>query len=183
MNPEVITPDAPETQSIPEPGAAIHQMTEERTPLPVLNGIIGALLGSLPGVLLWIILGQFGYIAGIAGWLMIIGARFGYQKLAGGINKLGSVLSLIIALIMPAVSEYIGLAVSVYREFHADYGVTVGDAFRSIPYFLSEPDVVRPLAGSLAIGYFLMLLVFFTSLGRVRQPKQKNQKMPDLTHM
>ncbi len=169
-----------DTQSSFSPAADALKIrsSEERTLFPVFNGVIGALLGSIPGIVVWIILGQMGYIAGIAGWLMIIGAKFGYKKLAGGIDKLGSVLSLIISLLMPIVSEYLGLAVSVYRAFHAEYAVTVGQALQSVPYYLGESDVVTPIISSLVIGYILVLAVYFSSNAKNR----KQQKaMPDLT--
>ena len=172
---ESIQQDSPSVSSY---GATFSQVSEVRNTLPVFNGIIGALLGSIPGVLLWIILGQIGYIAGIAGWMMIIGARFGYRKFAGGIDKLGSVLSFIIALIMPIISEYLGLAVTVYRTFHEEYALTVGDAFRSLPYFLEESEVMGSIAGSLAIGYILLFIVFFTTKANNRKAKQQ---LPDLT--
>jgi len=152
----------------PLPDALLSQIAIDKTAFPVLNGVVGALLGSVPGILLWVVIGQFGFIAGIAGWLMIRGAIFGYTKLAGGIDRRGEVISTVVALLMPIVSEYLGLAVSVYRAFHASYGVTVDEALRTAPLYLSEPDVLRSLIFSLIIGYVLI------AFGNIRaKPKQK----------
>ncbi|HML68069.1 MAG TPA: hypothetical protein PKA81_06680 [Clostridia bacterium] len=146
----------------------LGQLSAEKSSYPVLPGLIGALLGSIPGVLAWVILGQVGFIAGICGWLMIRGAIFGYTKLAGGIDRRGEILSTIVALMMPIASEYLGLAVSIYRNFHESYGVTVGEAIRSVPLYLAEPDVLKGIILSLIIGYVLI------AIGNIRiNPKQK----------
>lgn len=150
------------------PEAMLGQLSAEKRTFPVLPGLVGALLGSIPGILLWIILGQVGFIAGICGWLMIRGAIFGYGKLAGGIDRRGEVLSTLVALLMPIVSEYLGLAVSVYRAFHASYGVTLGEAIASVPLYLAEPDVVQGVIFSLIVGYVLI------AVGNIRiNPRQK----------
>ena len=110
-----------------------------------------------------------GFIAGICGWVMIQGATFGYTKLAGGIDRLGTVLSTIVALLMPIVSEYLGLAVSVYRNFHDSYGVTVGDAIRAVPLYLAEPEVLQGIVFSLLLGYALIGYVLISaSVNRTR---------------
>ena len=150
------------------PDAIASQISiEERHP-SILPGLIGALIGSIPGVLLWVIIGQLGYIAGICGWLMVRGAIFGYTKLGGGINKLGKFLASAVAFIMPLAAEYLGIAVSVYRAFHESDGVTVAQAFASVPYFLSEPDVSSGIITNLLIGYVLFAVSFIRF-----KPKEK----------
>ena len=47
--------------------AILGNLTAEKRAAAVFPGLIGALLGVIPGVVLWIILGQLGYIAGICG--------------------------------------------------------------------------------------------------------------------
>lgn len=150
---------------------------EERHP-SVVPGLIGALIGSIPGVLLWVIIGQLGYIAGICGWLMVRGAIFGYTKLGGGINKLGKFLASAVAFIMPLVAEYLGVAVSVYRAFHESDGVTVAQAFASVPYFLSEPDVSSGIITNLLIGYVLFAVSFIHF--KPKESKFEQSKIPRL---
>ena len=164
-----IATQAQETPAPVSPDAILGQLSAEKRAFPVLPGVVGALLGSIPGILLWIILGQVGFIAGICGWLMIRGAILGYGKLAGGIDRRGEILSTIVALLMPIVSEYLGIAVSVYRNFHESYGVTVGEAVSSVPLYLAEPDVIQGVIFSLIIGYVLIAIGFI----RIN-PRQKN---------
>ena len=46
----------------------------------VLAGLVGAFLGSLVGVVLWLVVYKLGYIAGISGAVMVICAMMGYNK-------------------------------------------------------------------------------------------------------
>lgn len=157
----------------PSSEAILRNLSAEKRDISIVSGLIGALLGSIPGVILWVIIGQLGYIAGICGFLMVRGAIFGYTKLAGGINKFGKFLAAAIAFLMPLVAEYLGIAVSIYRAFHESEGVTIAQSFTYVPYFLNEPEVVSGLVTNLLIGYLLFAASFINF-----KPKQKNVNQP-----
>ena len=70
---------------------------------------------------------------------------------------------------MPIVSEYLGLAVSIYRTFHDSYGVTVAEAISTVPLYLAEPDVIQGMIFSLIIGYVLIAFGFI----RINPKQQK----------
>jgi hypothetical protein len=176
---EAVAPQAQEAPAAPvSPDMIAKQMAVEQRHASVLPGLIGALLGSIPGVLLWIIIGQIGYIAGICGFLMVRGAIFGYTKLAGGIDRRGEILSTIVAVFMPLVAEYLGIAVSVYRTFHSVDGTTVADAFASVPLNLADPDIVRGLLINLVIGYVLFAISFIRI--KPKESKLEQSKLPRL---
>lgn len=59
----------------------------EEKPSNLLLGVIGALFASLLGVGLWVLIGQVGFVAGIAGFVMLKLALGGYQKLGGSLDK------------------------------------------------------------------------------------------------
>ena len=46
----------------------------------VLKGILGAVLGSIPGFILFVITGRFGYIMALSGALLAAGAFWGYSR-------------------------------------------------------------------------------------------------------
>ncbi len=158
---EAVAPQAQEAPAAPvSPDMIANQMAVEQRHASVLPGLIGALLGSIPGIIFWVILGQVGYIAGLCGFLMVRGAIFGYTKLAGAIDRRGEILATIVAVFMPLVSEYLGIVVSVYRTFHKVDGTTVADSFASVPFNLADPDIVRGLLTNLIIGYVLFAIGF-----------------------
>lgn len=63
-------------------------------------GILGAIGGSLIGVVLWILIGLANFIAGIAGFVMLKFALKGYQKGAKNLDKRGALICLGIAAVM-----------------------------------------------------------------------------------
>jgi hypothetical protein len=63
-------------------------------------GIFGAVLGAAIGGIAWIVIGEFGFIAGLAGYLMMLFAIIGYRKMSGFLDKKGQIISLVIALVM-----------------------------------------------------------------------------------
>lgn len=62
---------------------------EQSTAVIVLKGILGAVLGSLPSVFLWIVLGKAGYVAAIGGFFMMLGELYAcdfFTKKSGQMN-------------------------------------------------------------------------------------------------
>lgn len=52
-----------------------------------VGGIVGALPGSLVGVLCIILLSQMGYVAAVSGVVMAVGVLKGYELLGGKVSK------------------------------------------------------------------------------------------------
>lgn len=87
----------------------VHGETAEITtsvkppePSKPLLGIVGAIGGSLIGVILWLVLGRLGLISGIAGVVMLRFAFKGYEKLGGRLDKKGVIISLVVMIFMIA---------------------------------------------------------------------------------
>ncbi len=56
------------------------RMFPDESPLITgIKGFCGAVVGAIPGMLLWIILGKLGYIAVVCGILLAFGSVFGYN--------------------------------------------------------------------------------------------------------
>ena len=56
------------------------RMYPDESPLVTgIKGFIGAVIGALPGMLVWVILGKLGYIAVLCGLLLAFGSFFGYN--------------------------------------------------------------------------------------------------------
>lgn len=152
--------DLDETTRTVTSESVIDKMHVEKPSYPVLKGILGSFLGCIPGVFFWVIMGQLGRFAYASGLIMIFGAEVGYSVLTGEtVLKSWSALSVVIAFIMPIVSEFIGLGITIYDTFHYEYAITIGDAFRSVPVILTDPSVFKPIITELAIAYAIMVAV------------------------
>lgn len=132
----------------------------------LIGGIAGALLGSLLGVLLWVLIYQLGYISAIAGAVMVICAMKGYEMLGGRLNRTGIIISCVLSVLMVLVAEQVSLGIEIYNAYKEYYEITFFDAFRSVPSFLEEPELLTAVAREVAIGYILMAV---GAWGTVRQ--------------
>ncbi|MBQ4563034.1 MAG: hypothetical protein IJA58_00975, partial [Lachnospiraceae bacterium] len=69
-------------------------------------GIVGALIGALIGGVLWVVIGKMGYIAGIAGFVIIYLAAMGFKKGAKVLTRSGAVIAVIISALMIFAANY-----------------------------------------------------------------------------
>lgn len=123
----------------------------------ILAGVVGAFLFSLIGGVLYFVIYQLGYIAGICGLVMFILANFGYGLFSGNKNsKKGIIASAVMTLIVIVLSEMFCLSYEIFSAFKDTYQITIFDAMRSVPEFLKEKeikaDVIQDLIFALVFG-------------------------------
>ncbi len=141
----------------------------------IVTGIVGALLGALLGGVLWVIIYQLGYIAGIAGLVAAVCALKGYEKFGGKINVAGIVISLAIVAVVIYFAQNVGLALEIYREFK-EYDITFFDAYRSIPEFMTYPEISGMFYKDLIVGYGLTAIASFATVRNMFQNSTGNYK-------
>jgi hypothetical protein len=124
-----------------------------------LLGIIGAILGAVLGGIVWIIIGKMGFIAGIAGFLMMSFAIKGYRKFSGALDKKGQIISVIIAFLMIFVANYLGYALEYCKYYYSgDYSITnLITSFRKLPDFLTLTEIWGSFLKDLVVGYLLSI--------------------------
>lgn len=112
----------------------------------VLLATLFALIGSIP----WIIIGYFGWVASIGGYIIGWSAYKGYVKGNGSFDRFGKIcIALIIILIVP-VAEMINLFVSGLQY------VSLSDAIIYTPVIFFES--ISDFVPSILIGYFMAAL-------------------------
>ena len=119
----------------------------------VLTGTIGAFLGSLIGVALWIGVGLIGYIAAICGIVLAISTIKGYQLFGGKLNKKGIFITILITIVMVFVSQYLSLTLDAYNELKTDYDITIFEALQMMPELLTDSEISRNFYLNLGLGY------------------------------
>ena len=85
----------------------------------ILKGVLGAFLGALIGSIPWVLIYMFGYLASIGGILIGMGAVFGYKKLSGRVGAACVVSAVVFAALMVPLACYAGEAASLLKEFIA----------------------------------------------------------------
>ncbi|MFQ9515574.1 MAG: hypothetical protein ACLRZ9_07060 [Eubacterium sp.] len=106
----------------------------------VITGIIGALIGSLLGVGVWIIIYLSGNMAEIAGWLIVFFAIKGYKILGHTLDKKGIIICSIISLLMVLAAHHLSCTIVCYRELKNYIDVNFIDAFKLLPEVISAGD-------------------------------------------
>ncbi len=142
--------------------------TEKRKkePLHALRGFLGALLFSLIGFLLWVVMVSFlGKIGGIAGYVIIYGALKGYQLFGGRLNRATAVGLLALSIAVMLFGQFVSVVLLEARAA-IEAGASVSDAIivkNAVALMLetgSIGDVVWGLAFVVA-GWCVHLLGLF----------------------
>lgn len=124
----------------------------------VAAGVVGALLGTLLGVVCTVFIGQMGYIASISGLVMAVGALKGYELLGGRLSKKGAVISSLLILGMTYFAHRLSTAFSIDSEL----GLGIVRSFESI-----SPMLRTGLLDGKVYWGNLAMLYLFTLLGAV----------------
>ncbi len=149
--------------AIPDAGAAGAAAAPAWEIQPGANpalGLLGALLGSLAGAAVWIVLYRLGYIAGIAGYLAVFCAVWGYQKLGGGrAGRLAVVLCVGIAMAVLVLSNGVAYAWSIAGWINAANPgrSSVGSILANFSSIMTTLDMWGDFWGDLVIGLILAL--------------------------
>lgn len=127
---------------------------KENIVLGILGGIVGAVIGSL----LWILLDQIHFIAGIAGVAIVYSAFKGYEMLGKRISRKGVVICVVICALTIIGADLFSLTIDLYQSLSEYYLISFGDAFSYIPYLLSDWDMLGRFLLNLGIGYLVAVL-------------------------
>lgn len=124
----------------------------------VLLGIVGAILGALLGSVLWILIGQIGFIAGIAGYAIVFCSVKGYEKLGGCVSRKGLIICIVFSFLMIVTAEFISTGIIIYRGYNEDASlITLSDAMRLVPRFFRIEEFKHEFIKEVSIGYALAI--------------------------
>lgn len=132
----------------------ITVQTQQRKKENVLTGIVGALLGSLIGVFIIVLLGQLGYVASVSGLVMAVATVKGYELFGRKFSKEGAIISILVILVMVYAGNRLDWAISVAAYIELD----IFSTFRALPLILKSGDLTFDYYKSLAMVYLFSLL-------------------------
>ena len=142
----------------------------------ILAGIIGALLFSLAGAVLYFVVYQMGFIAGICGLVMFVLADFGYGLFAQTKNKTSLVrlaVSFLSMAVMIFAAEYLCLSYEIFSVFEGS--IAFFEAVQLTPDFLSDPEISGAVIEDLIFAYGFGILATFGNISQVfKARKQKS---------
>lgn len=131
----------------------------------VILGIVGAVLFSLAGGLMWMGLYYAGFFAGISGLAGVVASIYGYIIFGGKISKKGIIIAVIAAFLSLVLGWYMCLTIDIHDAFNSWYEEgevvrvpSVFECFTLGPDFLADPDVAGAYFKDLALGLFLAII-------------------------
>lgn len=131
------------------------------------RGIAGAVIGSLPGILLWVILGYLGFTAAIVGFVIAFGILFGYEKFGGAVDKSAFIICAVVMILAVYAGEHMSWAVVVHSALKEyDDEITLGDCASNLFSILDLAELKGEFIGSLVKGY---LFAFLGAFGLIKK--------------
>lgn len=124
----------------------------------LLPGICGALVGSLIGVIVYILIARLGYVSAVGGVVMAVLAVKGYEKLGGCLDTKGVIACVVCVFAGALLGNRLDWSIEAASALK-EYGWTFFDCFKEIGYIVDELEC-RSQYNS---GKWLAL--FFTALG------------------
>ena len=88
-----------------------------------IMGIIGGIVGTVLGLIVWCLIGMAGYISWIGGLALAAGAFFGYKLLGKSMDKIGIVICAVFVLIAVFVGTRMNYAMQLHKDFEDDRDV------------------------------------------------------------
>ncbi|MCI8281775.1 MAG: hypothetical protein HFI76_08780 [Lachnospiraceae bacterium] len=166
--------ETPTYHEMPDPSSWQGQTSQYSSALQpepvhenVIAGAVGAFLFALIGGILYFIVYQFGFIAGICGLITVILSMFGYQLFSGNKSSLkGTVIAIIMSILSIVLAEYLSLSYVIYDLYKTDLSITFFDAVQMTPDFLAESEVMIAFLKDLGIAFVLGAIA---SAGRIRR--------------
>ncbi len=125
----------------------------------ILAGIVGALLFSLVGGIVWFLLYQIGFIAAISGIIGVVCAIKGYAIFGKRESVKGVIISTVIAFLVIVIAWYLCLSYDVYRAYQewyangeVDFTLTFFESISNAHIFLTEAEIAVAYLKDLGIG-------------------------------
>ena len=146
----------------------------------VLAGIVGALLFSLAGGIVWFLLYQIGYLAAISGIIGVVCAIKGYAIFGKRESVKGIIISTVLAFLVLVAAWYLCLSYDVYKTYQdlfangeVDFTLTFAESVREVYLILVEDtEIAIDCLKDLAIGLIFCVVGAFgyvkAAIGRAK---------------
>lgn len=127
---------------------------EEEIKANPIFGMIGAVIGSLVGVVVWVLIDMVGFIAGLSGVIMLLAAFKGYAFLGRKLDKFGTIFCIILSFVMIFVSVNLTLIMFYAKELGFDMVGAIG-VTNILRRSWTEPETLSYIVKNLLVGYAL----------------------------
>jgi rubrerythrin len=121
----------------------------QQLPTNYLKGFIGALLFSIPGIIVTVIFFVFlDRLAAISALIYVVLATKGYKMFKGKVSPIGALITILVGIIMIAIGMFVAYSVLIFKELKAV-------DFDMLMFILGMPEVGRELLMNIVLSYVI----------------------------
>lgn len=144
----------------------------------IILGYIGALIGAVIGISLWIFCGYFGIIPGIVGFIFAFLTIKGYMLLAGSISRRGLIGCIVICILMIILAEFGVVMLTMYIDGNMH---DLSEIIKNVPDYIRSEKLILKMIRNVIIGIFTFGVgcfgMFFRLWNQTKQGPQENVKI------
>ena len=139
-------------------------------------GIVGAILGCIPGLLLWILLTYLMINPTVVALIIMFGSAYFYRYMAKSMKLPGLIISILIGFIFTIIANEFSSSYTLYNEYINQYNIHIFDAYKAIPYYLQNNDVFKHMYNqNLILTIMFFIFGSFTNIGIFRRYMATNK--------
>ena len=132
-------------------------------------GLLGAALGTLVGLIPWVIIARMGYFASIFGLLIGVCAKKGYELCRGKLGRPKLVILVVCAVVGILFAEYIDIWLQVSAEL-VGYGLSFGQTTAlTTALILQEPAVLTEFLMNAGLGLLFAMLGLYGVFAQTKE--------------
>ncbi len=145
---------------------------EESTLIILGKALLGAMLGAIPAMLLWVVLGKVGYLAAISGFFMFLGEMIACDFFTKKSRQMNIWVALIICAVVMIVDVYLcerfvwswELSDILNEYGEGEYSVGILDCFKNFNELTAAFEVQEDFTASLVKSYLFAALGGFAGV-------------------
>ena len=145
----------------------LNRFTRSGSESPAMGyflGIVGALIGAIPGAILIILLGTLGYAACVSGAVLFLGVFYLYRMLSGSVNNFDKI-DWTIVIGVCVIGVFLSVKASYALKISMLLGTSFGDAFSNLSEILTLAEIKGKFIISLIITYLFAFVGVTKTLG------------------
>ena len=145
----------------------LNRFTRSGSESPAMGyflGIVGALIGAIPGAILIILLGTLGYAACVSGAVLFLGVFYLYRMLSGSVNNFNKI-DWTIVIGVCVIGVFLSVKASYALKISTILGTSFGDAFSNLSEILTLAEIKGKFIVSLLITYLSAFVGATKTLG------------------
>jgi len=145
----------------------LNRFTRSGSESPAMGyflGIVGALIGAIPGAILIILLGTLGYAACVSGAVLFLGVFYLYRMLSGSVNNFDKI-DWTIVIGVCVIGVFLSVKASYALKISILLGTSFGDAFSNLSEILTLVEIKGKFIISLIITYLFAFVGATKTLG------------------